>query len=241
MLHFPLHDTGKVRYNTLLYTKYEEHAPEACEDSYSYSCANPYPCRSSICGYTSSSQNHPRGRRECATLKSKDTLSYTSHENAHYSGFGNQARYEGYVKVLDTKGIEFPIFKGWHDPEAYLDWEWQCEQIFQCHDLKGLERSLFALGRLKGLALGWWTQEQRLLTLQRNTHPLTWEELKRLMRFKYMPMGYTKLFNVDLRRPVLRKMVGICGALGFDLVINDGYNLNYITLEMVAYLGLPRL
>ncbi|KAK4731663.1 hypothetical protein R3W88_024651 [Solanum pinnatisectum] len=36
-------DEGKVRYNTLLYKKYEEHASKACEDSYSYSCANPYP------------------------------------------------------------------------------------------------------------------------------------------------------------------------------------------------------
>ncbi|KAH0665206.1 hypothetical protein KY285_026412 [Solanum tuberosum] len=30
-------------------------------------------------------------------------------------------------------------------------------------------------------------------------------------------------------------------ALGFDLAIDDGYNLNYITPEVVAYLGLPRL
>ncbi|KAK4723840.1 hypothetical protein R3W88_026619 [Solanum pinnatisectum] len=102
---------------------------KACEDSYSYSCANPYLSRSSVCGYTSSSQSHPRGRRECATLKSKDTLSYTSHGNAHYSGFGNQGRYEGCIKGLRTKMIDFPIFKGWRHPEAYLDWEWQCEQI----------------------------------------------------------------------------------------------------------------
>ncbi|KAH0706071.1 hypothetical protein KY289_011147 [Solanum tuberosum] len=61
------------------------------------------------------------------------------------------------------------------------------------------------------------------------------------MRFKYVPKGYTKLFNVDLRRPVLRKKVGICGSLGFDLVIDDGYNLNYITPEVVAFLGLPQL
>uniref|UniRef100_M1D876 Uncharacterized protein n=1 Tax=Solanum tuberosum TaxID=4113 RepID=M1D876_SOLTU len=61
------------------------------------------------------------------------------------------------------------------------------------------------------------------------------------MRFKYVSKGYTKLFNVDPRRPVLKTKVGICGALGFDLVIDDGYNLNYITLEVVSYLGLPRL
>ncbi|KAH0777834.1 hypothetical protein KY290_009245 [Solanum tuberosum] len=145
--------------------KYEEHALKAFEDLYSYSCANPYPSRSSVCGYTSSNQSHPRGRRECATLKSKDTLSYTSHGNAHYSGFRNKGRYEGCVKGLGSKRIEFPIFKGWRDPEEYLDWEWQCKQSFQPHDLRGPERPLYALSHLKGLPLGWWTKEERLCAL----------------------------------------------------------------------------
>ncbi|KAH0751730.1 hypothetical protein KY285_004878 [Solanum tuberosum] len=114
-----------------------------------------------------------------------------------------------------------------------------CDNDIGC--VKGLERPLYALSHLKGLALGWWTQEKRLCALQENTHPLTWEELKRLMRFKYVPKGYTKLFNVNPRRLVLRTKVGICGALRFDLVTDDGYNLNYITLEVVAYLGLPRI
>jgi len=116
-----------VKYNTLLYKKYEEHVPKACEDSYSYSCANLYPSRSSVYGYTSSSKSHPRGRRECATLKSKDTISYTSQGNEYLSGYGNQGRYEGCVNSLGTKRINFPIFKGWRDPKAYLDLEWQCE------------------------------------------------------------------------------------------------------------------
>ncbi|KAH0698453.1 hypothetical protein KY284_012668 [Solanum tuberosum] len=61
------------------------------------------------------------------------------------------------------------------------------------------------------------------------------------MRFKYVLKGYTKLFNDNLRTPVLRTKVGICGALGLDLVLDDGHNMNYITLELVAYLGLPLL
>ncbi|KAH0655578.1 hypothetical protein KY285_030460 [Solanum tuberosum] len=155
-------DEGTVRYNALSYKKYEEHALKACEDSYSYSCANPYPSRSSVCRYTSSSQSHLRGRRECVTIKSKDTISYTSQGNAHLSGYGNQGNYEECVKGLDNKRIDFPISKGWPDPEAYLDWEWQCEQILQCHDWRDPERPFFAHGHLKGLPLGWWTQEGRL-------------------------------------------------------------------------------
>ncbi|KAK4713581.1 hypothetical protein R3W88_019488 [Solanum pinnatisectum] len=37
-----------VRYNTLLYKKYAEHTPRACEESYSYSCADLHPSRSSV-------------------------------------------------------------------------------------------------------------------------------------------------------------------------------------------------
>ncbi|KAK4707235.1 hypothetical protein R3W88_033207 [Solanum pinnatisectum] len=85
---------------------------KACEDSYSYSCANPYPSRSSVYGYTSSSQSHLRGTRECATIKPKDTISYTSHGNTHLLEYGNQGRYEGCGKVLGTKRIDFPFFKG---------------------------------------------------------------------------------------------------------------------------------
>ncbi|KAH0743101.1 hypothetical protein KY290_031094 [Solanum tuberosum] len=118
--------------------------------------------RSSVCGYTSSRQSQPRGRRECVTLKSNDTISYTSQGNAHLSRYGNQGKYEGYVKGLGTKRIDFPISKGWPDPEAYLDWEWQCEQILQRRDLRDPERPLYTLGHLKGLALGWWTQKGRL-------------------------------------------------------------------------------
>lgn len=70
-------DEGEVTYNTLLYKNYEEHSPKACEDSYSLSCGNPCPSRSGADGYTSSSQSHPIGRRECASLMSKDTTSYT--------------------------------------------------------------------------------------------------------------------------------------------------------------------
>ncbi|KAH0761445.1 hypothetical protein KY290_017518 [Solanum tuberosum] len=38
---------------------------------------------------------------------------------------------------------------------------------------------------------------------------------------EYVPKGYTRLYNVDQRRQVLRIKVEICGALGFDLVLDD--------------------
>ncbi|KAH0689497.1 hypothetical protein KY289_016855 [Solanum tuberosum] len=193
--------------------------------------------QSGVYGYTSSSQSHQMGRRECATLMYKDTIFYTSHVNSHLSGYRNQGRYEGCVKGLDTKRVSFPIFKGRRDPEAYLDWEWQCEKNFQNHDLRGNERSMYALIHFKSLALSWWKQAGKLRTLNGNANPLTWKEFKGIMRFKYVPQGYTKLYNVDPRRQVLRMKVDICGVMGFDIGLDDYCNLNHITPSTDSYVG----
>uniref|UniRef100_M1D8L3 Uncharacterized protein n=1 Tax=Solanum tuberosum TaxID=4113 RepID=M1D8L3_SOLTU len=53
--------------------------------------------------------------------------------------------------------------------------------------------------------------------------------------------GVHKAFQCRSKKTNFRTKVGIYGALRLDLVIDDGYNLNYITPEVVAYLGLPRL
>uniref|UniRef100_M1DY19 Uncharacterized protein n=1 Tax=Solanum tuberosum TaxID=4113 RepID=M1DY19_SOLTU len=50
--------------------------------------------------------------------------------NAHLSGYGNQGQvWKECVKGLGTKIIDFPIFKGWRDPETYVDREWQCTSV----------------------------------------------------------------------------------------------------------------
>ncbi|KAH0665208.1 hypothetical protein KY285_026414 [Solanum tuberosum] len=52
--------------------------------------------------------------------------------HTYLSGYGNQDMYEGCVKGLRA--------------EAYLDWEWQCEQTFQIHCLRGQERPMSCIG-----------------------------------------------------------------------------------------------
>ncbi|KAH0728098.1 hypothetical protein KY284_003963 [Solanum tuberosum] len=149
--------------------------------------------RSGVYSYTSSIQSHPMGRRECAYLMSKDTTSYTSHVNAHLSEYRNQGRYGGCVRGLGTQRVSLPIFEGKCDPEAYLDWEWQCEQNFQNHDMGDIEQSMYALEYFKGHALSWWKHAGWLRGLNGNTNPLTWGELKWLMRFKYVPKGLLEI------------------------------------------------
>ncbi|KAH0773911.1 hypothetical protein KY290_011048 [Solanum tuberosum] len=128
-----------------------------------------------------------------------DRTCYTSHSKDQ-GKVRNQGRYGVCVRGLCPKRVNLPIFDGKCDPEAYLDWEWKCEQNFKNHDLDDIEKSMYALGHLKGLALSWWKHMGWLRELNGNANPLTWGELKWLMRFKYIPKGYTKLYNVYPKR-----------------------------------------
>lgn len=67
------------------------------------------------------------------------------------SEYRNKGRYKGCVKGFGTKRINFPIFEGRGDPDEYLDWEF--ENIFYNHDLRGQECLMYALLHLKVLAL----------------------------------------------------------------------------------------
>uniref|UniRef100_M1DZ52 Uncharacterized protein n=1 Tax=Solanum tuberosum TaxID=4113 RepID=M1DZ52_SOLTU len=99
--------------------------------------------------------------------------------------------------------------------------------------------------RQSGFSVSWLVVEFEILSfgwlreLNGNAYPLIWGELKLLMRFKYVPKWYPKLYHVDPGRQGLRLKFDICGSLGLYLVLDDWCNLNYITPFTVAYLRLP--
>lgn len=125
-------------------------------------------------------------------------------------------------------------------PKAQLDQEQQCNQSFKNNYLRGIDQPIYALFHLIGLALVWQNHAGKLQTLQENTDQLTKEELKGMMRFMYVPIGYTNHFNVDLGTQVLRTKVGIFVTLGISLVLNDGYHLKYVSSHVVVYINVVR-
>ncbi|XP_050885826.1 uncharacterized protein LOC127091276 [Lathyrus oleraceus] len=96
--------------------------------------------------------------------------------------------------------IKVPSFVGKSDPEAYLEWETKLEQIFNCHNYSNLEKVQVASIEFKEYALVWWDQ----LTKDRRRYaerPIdTWEEMKRIMRRRFVPSYYHRELHNKLQR-----------------------------------------
>ncbi|CAJ2644921.1 unnamed protein product [Trifolium pratense] len=96
--------------------------------------------------------------------------------------------------------IKVPSFIGKSDPEAYLEWETKIEQIFNCHDYSDVEKVQVASIEFKEYALVWWDQlikERRRYGEQ----PIgTWEEMKRIMRRRFVPSYYHRDLHNKLQR-----------------------------------------
>ncbi|KAH0709361.1 hypothetical protein KY284_010788 [Solanum tuberosum] len=91
---------------------------------------------------------------------------------------GNGGRDVGINSIKTT----IPSFKGECNPDAYLEWESQCDRIFNVSDLTEEYMKKYHLVIQEG-------------------HPPPWTELKRLMTVKYVPERYrqgllAKLYNL---------------------------------------------
>ncbi|XP_071912327.1 uncharacterized protein [Coffea arabica] len=89
------------------------------------------------------------------------------------------------------KGIKLkiPTFQGKSDPETYLDWERKIELIFDCNHYTEPQKVKLAAIEFTDYAAIWW--DQLRIKQRRNEEPTirTWEELKRIMRKRFIP-GY---------------------------------------------------
>jgi len=96
--------------------------------------------------------------------------------------------------------INIPSFKGRNDPEAYLEWELKIEQVFACHNYTEDKKVKVAAMEFTDYALIWWDQLQK--EKQRYEEPLvdTWQEMKRLMRRRFIPSYYHRDLHNKLQR-----------------------------------------
>lgn len=65
--------------------------------------------------------------------------------------------------------ITLPTFKGTSDPYFYLDWEIQCNWIFQLNDLTEHKKTAYTIAQLKGFGSTWW--ETKMVQRERNGNP----------------------------------------------------------------------
>ena len=96
--------------------------------------------------------------------------------------------------------MKVPQFVGRNDPETYLEWETKIEQIFSCYNYTDLQKVQVASIEFSDYALIWWDQlvkERR----RNNDQPIaTWEEMKRIMRRRFIPSYYNRELHNKLQR-----------------------------------------
>ena len=92
--------------------------------------------------------------------------------------------------------MKIPSFQGKNDPEAYLEWERKVELVFDCHNYSENKKVKLSIIKFSNYAIVWW--DQLVLNKRRNREPAveTWEEMKRVMRKRFVPTYYYReLYN----------------------------------------------
>ncbi|KAH9716907.1 Endonuclease [Citrus sinensis] len=92
-----------------------------------------------------------------------------------------------------------PSFQGKNDPEAYLEWEKKAELVFGCHNYSEEKKVKLAAVEFTNYAIIWW--DQLVLSRRRNRErPInTWEEMKIIMRRRFVPSHYYRELHQRLQ------------------------------------------
>ncbi|PKI58547.1 hypothetical protein CRG98_021059 [Punica granatum] len=97
---------------------------------------------------------------------------------------------------LGSIKMKIPSFQGKSDPEANLEWEKKVEFVFDCYSYSELKKVKLAAIEFSDYAIVWW--DQLMINRRRNREPPidTWEEMKRVMRKRFVPSYYYReLYN----------------------------------------------
>ena len=115
--------------------------------------------------------------------------------NRRYGGRHREDRNREDSNLGNIK-IKIPSFQGKNDPEAYLEWKRKVELVFDCHNYSEKKKVKLAVIEFANFSIVWW--DQLVLNKRRNREPSveTWEEMKRVMRKRFVPTYYyQELYN----------------------------------------------
>jgi hypothetical protein len=86
--------------------------------------------------------------------------------------------------------MKIPSFQGRSDPEAYLEWEKEMEFVFDCHNYSETMKVKLAVIEFSEYAITWWDQLVKNRRRNRERPIDTWEEMKVVMRKRFVPSYY---------------------------------------------------
>jgi hypothetical protein len=116
------------------------------------------------------------------------------HHHRH-ADFENRDHYHGRRHRNDPDHIarvklDIPKFTWKESADEYLNWVEQCDQIFRVPNFLDQHRVNLASVEFSGYALTWWTQLQEHQLRMGLRHINTWEEMKRVMKRRFVPSSY---------------------------------------------------
>jgi len=129
-----------------------------------------------------------------------DGLLRRRHDHRWHADHGDREHHHGRRNREDLDSIarvkwSIPKFNGREDVDAYLEWAKQCDQIFRVHHLSDQRCVNLASMEFSGYALTWWNQIQENQLVLGRERINTWEEMKQVMRRRFVPSSYQR----DLR------------------------------------------
>ncbi|PHT61087.1 hypothetical protein T459_35060 [Capsicum annuum] len=102
---------------------------------------------------------------------------------------------------LNSIKINLSSFKGTSDPSLYLDWELQCNCIFQLNELTSQKKAAHAITQFEFYA-STWRETKRLQRARIDNLDLPdWDELKVLMMERYITKRYARLEGTNSSTP----------------------------------------
>jgi hypothetical protein len=97
--------------------------------------------------------------------------------------------------------VSIPAFNGKENADSYYEWETKVEQIFDLYEYPAEKKAKLAALEFKGYAITWWNQIRA--EYHRVGHDrITWEDMKREMRRRFVPAYYSRDLHLRLKRLV---------------------------------------
>ncbi|XP_021305548.1 uncharacterized protein LOC110431156 [Sorghum bicolor] len=119
---------------------------------------------------------------------------------------GGHRGYRDRHRRLDDDGlskvkVSIPKFNGKESADDYFEWETKVEQIFDLYPYPLVKKAMLAAIEFSGYAITWWNQV--CTKLRRAGHDrITWEDMKREMRRRFVPAYYSRDLHLKLKRLV---------------------------------------
>jgi hypothetical protein len=130
-------------------------------------------------------RNRRNDGNEESEFGNDDDQSQHCYGRHHHRGVNQEERF-GKLKFT------MPKFDGRSDPEDYFTWELKVEKIFRLHNYAEEKKLAMASLEFEGYALIWWEQLLRDCEEDREDPIITWQEMKREMRIRFVPKHYRR-------------------------------------------------